>query len=690
MAAVATAVCTGGPKDGGFEASGLSGGDWWDRTEDAQGLWDACEAFEPHEKPRWLPWAIENIVNQDQHPYDHASYPHLGAPGGPGDAFDDPRIREIFLQFGSRLGKTFFGQSVMMFVADVDPAPSMHANATETLCKQVIERTYVMLRQRPRLRALLRRKHEKDWKQNEIEFVGNMLYGAWSRSVTTLADKDVKTGHSAEIDKWEHASTSKEAHPRKLYTDRFKNYWSVRKDVGESTPTVKGQSLIESLRLTGTDCRLNVPCPHCRRYQPLEFGGVESSWGLKWDHDENGRSNPDLAHKTAHYVCRHCEERCENHHRSWMIRRGVWVPRGCEVDDAAALRAGERRMRPLADDVPWRGWKHADWIRGNPLRDGETASYLLSSLYALSLSWSDIAKEFVGCCHRPQLLRNFINQWLAETWEPRKVKSTPELVADRLTVERDGICPEWTRFLVATADRQAADGGFVKWVIEAHGLEERCEVIRRGVSLTLEEFWDEAVDVLYPHADGGEPLQPVVSGVDSGWDTKRTYEFCNTREACLPLKGSDGSLGGEPYRLVELGKQTRTGAEGQILLHVATDFWETDLQDRLDSRQRDEPACLNLAKSVGRDLEFLDELLNGVLTDAKTTRGNDRLLWIKKDEDAPNDYRDAVRYGLCLARAWLDQHGMPQRFLRGAQAPARKKPTALSYSDGTPFFISER
>jgi hypothetical protein len=31
------------------------------------------------------------------------------------------------------------------------------------------------------------------------------------------------------------------------------------------------------------------------------------------------------------------------------------------------------------------------------------------------------------------------------------------------------------------------------------------------------------------------------------------------------------------------------------------------------------------------------------------------LLWVKKDEHVPNDFRDVIRYGLCLAQAWLDQ-----------------------------------
>lgn len=663
-------------------AAGLTGDDLWQATVDTQEVAACCQAFTPRAKPLILPWACENIVNADGRPYDHSAYPHLGAPGGPMDAWDNPDIREISLQFGSRLGKTFFGQCGTLWTADNDPAPMMHANGTQDLALGVLDRTYKMIRARHELRRHLAFQNQNDQKQDLIEFIGCNLFSAWSRSVATLADKDVKVGHGGEVDKWEMSSTSKEGDPQKLFFDRFKNHWSVRKIICESTPTRKYFSRIETRLLAGSNCRLQVPCPKCQRYQQLEMGGKKTAHGLKWQHPERGHCSPAQAKKTAHYVCRHCHAQLDDHSRAWMIRRGVWVPEACSVDDQAALAAAEQRLQPgkLTEDDRWRGWKSSPWIRGNPVRDGEHQSYQLSSLYALSLAWGDIAAEFVDCCEKPQLLKNFVNGWLAETWEPRKGKSSPDKIVERIgTTRQDSLVPVWGRLLTVTVDRQAADGGFVKYVVQAHGEGDRSAVIHHGVTEQLEWVWEHVMRREYLHEDGGRKLNPHFSGVDSGWNTKATYEFCNAHPGVIAIKGSDSDLGGQAYQLVTLGdggKKTRTGAVGQPLLHVNTDFWEEDLQHRLDERLANETGSLALSAAAAGDEEFVAELLNGVLTDAIDKRGNARLLWVKKIEAAPNDYRDAIRYGLCLAKAWLDANGnvFPARGPAAEPNPAAEKP----------------
>lgn len=567
------------------------------------------------------------------------------------DAFDNHRVRTISLQFATRLGKTFFGQCLSIYVADVDPSPGMHANATETLAKQVLERTYKMLRGRSDLRALLLKRHEKDQRQDTIEFVASVLFGAWAKSASTLADKDLKFGHAGEVDKWEQTSTSKEADPLELFLDRFKNYQSTRKVLIESTPTVTGISRIESFLHAGSFCRLWVPCPHCRKYQTLEMSRI------KYDHPEEGRSDPALAFATARYICAHCDGEIRDHSRPWMIRRGVWAPQGCGVVDEIAIEVAEDRIRH-GEAEKWRGWAHSPWISGVPYRDGPDASYQLSSLYALTLQWGDIAKKWVESQGKPQRLRNFVNQWLGETWTARKSKSTSELVAERLgTMRPSRAVPHWARFLTVTVDRQASDGGYVVFVVMAHGPNDRAAVIGHGVADNLDWVYANISTVEYEFEDGKGGLVPIVTAIDSGWNTKDTYDFCSDRERCFPLKGADGDLGGQPYRVATIDKTSRTGAVGQKLIHVATDYWETDLQHRLDECLPDEDGGLALSRDAASDFEYLDQLLNGVITDKVDTRGNARLLWIKKSEDDPNDFRDATRYGLCIGALVLAELG---------------------------------
>ena len=643
--------------------------DYLETTEQAGFVWEACQAFQPRRTPTLLSFCRREIVTDKGRPYDHGAYPHLGAPGGPMDAFDNPSIRRIVMEWATRLGKTFLWQCAQIFTALHDPADMMDANATEKLVLETIDRSYKMLRHRSTLRAMLLKRWEKDQRQNQIELIGCTVFGAWARSASTLADKNIKVGHAGEIDKWEHASTSGEADPFKLWQDRFKDFAAVCKQIIESTPGIRHRSRIEPMRQGGTDCKLYVPCPHCFRFQKLEFGSPGVEHGLKFDRAASGYTDPQAARESARYVCLHCHGVIADHHRAWVIRRGVWVPAGATVRDDVAREVAESRIADQGElnyEI-WRGWKSSPWIEGLAQRDGITASYQLSSLYALSLSWGDVAEEFAGCKDRPQFLRNFVNSWLAETWEPRKSKSTPERVAERLNNKLEtGIVPDWGRFVTITADRQAADGGYVVYVVLAHGPDDMAAEIAHGQVQTLEELWSDVIDRTWRHADGGEPLTAVISGVDSGWDTKKTYEFCNAHSNCYPIKGSDGDLGGEPYRVSEVGRGSRSGMDGQTLLMVNTDFWETDLQHRLDELKPGDAGSLALSADGASDWDLIHQLLNAVLTDKKNTRGNERLLWVKKRESDPNDYRDAVRYGLCLARAWLDDGG--------GVVPVRRKP----------------
>ena len=97
-----------------------------DQTDD---LLECFRAFEPSADIHPLNWCIQNVVNVKDNPYDHSQFPHIGAPGGPMDAFANFRVREISLQWASRLGKTFFAQCMCMYTAAIDPAPMMVASS---------------------------------------------------------------------------------------------------------------------------------------------------------------------------------------------------------------------------------------------------------------------------------------------------------------------------------------------------------------------------------------------------------------------------------------------------------------------------------------------------------------------------------------------------------------------------------
>ena len=196
----------------------------------------AIDQFEPNAETRCSDWFNDHIQTDKGRPYDRGAYPHLDAPGGPCDAADDPYVMTITLQWASRLGKTFFGQCLACYYAARDPRPMMFASADRKLATDVISRTYRMIDRCKPLRNQLLPNHLR--KQDRGELTHCTMYVAWSRSVSTLADKSVQYGHANEVSKWEQQTTSREGDPVKLFSDRGKEF-PTRLFLYESTPQEK-------------------------------------------------------------------------------------------------------------------------------------------------------------------------------------------------------------------------------------------------------------------------------------------------------------------------------------------------------------------------------------------------------------------------------------------------------------------
>jgi phage terminase large subunit GpA-like protein len=583
----------------------------------------------PRERTRTLLWCLEHARNVDGRPFDHDMYPHLGAPGGPADALDDPSVRRIWLQFASRLGKTFLGQSATLKKADCNPGPMMFASSVEKTAGEVIERTYKMIEQSPRVAHQLRPEARR--RQTVLDFEACQCFIAWSRSVSTLADKEVEFGHANEIDKWEQASTSKEADPLKLFLDRFKNR-PHHKVILESTPAVRGQSRVEAGRLASSNCSYFVPCPECGRYQKLAFDRIV------WEKDAAGRSDRDLARSTARYACEHCDARLEDHHRPLMMRHGVWVPEGCKPIDSAAREAAERW--PLAETQDaWHGWASAPWIEGKPLRNGPDAGYQLASYYALTLGWGDLAAEWVSCQGKPQDLRNFVNSWKAETWETRKREADWELLSKRVISHR------WTHgeipheFLIVTSGVDRQDTCF-KYAIEAWGPGQRSHTVDYGIA-DNEEDLIKALTVSLFGAEG--PFGVKLALIDSGFRPRGIHDLCKALNAAgvaaLPCKGANAPLN-TAYAVRKLGAGTAAPGARHVLVDTLTtqDWIERQLYDLASG---DDGGMSIYHAAPEEHQEFLEELLN---EGPEISEDGKRESWDRLDRTVPNDFRDCRRY----------------------------------------------
>lgn len=121
----------------------------------------------------------------------------------------------------------------------------------------------------------------------------------------------------------------------------FPNRWSYM----GGTPTVKGVSRIAEEFDLSTQGKWTVPCPHCGFEQPLEWGGPDDPFGLKWDHDK-----PD----TAAYLCAGCASLIPEEAKESMNAAGRYVHAHPERDVAGfhftALVSPMVRWRRLVRD----------------------------------------------------------------------------------------------------------------------------------------------------------------------------------------------------------------------------------------------------------------------------------------------------------------------------------------------------
>lgn len=616
------------------------------------------------EMPAWT-WICKYGRAPNGEPFDADDVPWTR---GVCEAFDDPRIRMIVLQWAARMAKTTIGHLLLQFAADMRPADMLIGLPTEQLLKSTIKRKlYRAIERNPRLAGRIPPKRLRS--QYLVDLADCIINGAWP-SESQLADYSAAVSLASEADKWSQGG-DEEGDPLDQFLARSFEH-PDRKNIVESTPQPKGRSRVEVLRREGTDSRLWVPCPHCGRYQVLEFGdGDRRNGGILFDRDEHGRLDPEVAYHTAVYVCRLCDGEVTDPQRPAMIRECVWADRGQTVD-------------PDGQTV-------------GPRRDVHVWSSELSALYSLRIRWGDIAARFVRSRRSPGRRKAWVQLTLGQNYQAEDMLTDEDLLSQKLAGRGDiarGMVPKWGRFLVLVSDVQKA--GF-PWTAIAVGDRDRSHLVDWGTAYSWEEI-DELLAREYAHADGGPPMRALICGVDSsdGNRTKEIYRWCAAKcsasRPVLPVKGSSGDLAGKPYQLSILGRtgraRRRTAQQhtGQQLLLVNTDQWEDTLQGALESG--DLGACTPATK----DRDLLAQLLNATYEERTDRRGRTSVLWRRRDESEPNDFRDAAKYSLCLAQYVLDlRRGQWPPRNPGAGTPRRGlRVRPITGPDGQPFLVTQR
>ena len=489
---------------------------------------DICNAwltvFEPPPRMTVSEWADEYRFLSPESSGQHGKYDSGITPYAREwmDSVNDPDATGTVLMVGAQLGKTEVLNNMIGYFIDVEPSPMLMVQPTIELGEAWSkERLAPMARDTPRIKDKVSDVKSRSAGNTILmkTFPGGNLAIAGANAPSGLASRPRRVVLLDEVDRYP-PSAGTEGDPCSLAIRRTETFWNAVV-VMTSTPTVKGRSRVETEFEASDQRRYFCDCPRCGHAQTLKWVNV------RWE-KENGSD--------AWLQCEGCKEKLNDDDRINMVRGGRWVP--------------------TFPDRSLRGY-HLPGI-ASMFRHKKGYKSRLHQMAADNIKAKKAGKE---------MLRTWINTFLAETWEDEG-ESVPwePLMARR---EDWGSFPEGAIILTAGVDIQGDrfeieivgwGEGEESWSIEHHS------VMGDFNSPETQDSLDEILQKKFIHPSGTE-LGISCTFIDSGHKTKAVYGYTKPRESrrIYACKG----VGGPGVPLVN--RPTRRGVERSALFAVGTD-----------------------------------------------------------------------------------------------------------------------
>jgi len=558
------------------------------------------------------------------------------------DAWTDPIVEQLTVMSSTQIGKTRTLLNCVGYSVDQAPGPIMIVQPKEedtiSFClrkvKPLFEKSPVLNRHITGW--------AQDWKAKELNFGRAIIYLAGANSPSDLAGKSIRVLVMDEVDKYPPFS-GREADPMKLARERVRTFWD-RKIFVCSTPTTRAGIIAREFE-SSDQRRYWVPCPHCRRYQVLDFHQIR--------YPDDRTADEVQTQRLAQYFCLHCAAAIADADKPRMLRAGVWV----------------QRCATLRDDGVVEG-----------ARPSSHRGYHLSALYSPWLRWSEVAAEWIRSQGDPAALMNFINSWLGEVWENRVNDTRAEDVARLVESYEAKVVPAGVVALTAGVDVQKDRLVFVvrgwgkdeeSWLIAGGFLQKAGAVQQPGEPPRFQPDW-EALEALICRGTFGTHRVRLAC-IDMGYDTDKVYALCRRwRDRVRPVKGQS-TPNPAPFFPTSVDRHPVTGARypgGLVLWNVNTGMYK----DRIARAVQVEPGGVGRFH-VHRDppAGYLQQLSSEHKV-AIVNRRNKRSgleEWVLKPGHRANHFLD------CEVYAWAAGHMIGTRSLRSdvpPRPPRRRRP----------------
>ena len=459
------------------------------------------------------------------------------------------------------------------------------------------DRLAPMIRDTPELRELVSASKGRDSDNTQLhkKFPGGHITLTGAISPSGLAMRPIRYLALDEVDRYP-LESGREGNPIALAIRRTDEFRYSRKILIASSPTVEGESAIESWFLRSNQNMPYVPCPDCGEFQVLEFERLE------WPEGEPAK---------AGYRCSHCEVLIPQSRKSWML-------------------------------------EHGEFRAHNPT--SRIAGFWLNKLYSVRMSWGDLAEECVlARSHGTESWKSFWNTALARTW---KEQATARLEPHALLARVENYGPEAPDGVALVTAGVDVQQDRLEVEIAGWGSEEESwslayhvipgDTVRGEVWAQLDELLREEIAT-----ESGVALRVAAVCVDTGFATAAVEGYVRDRfnRRVWGIKGKDG-----PRRLWP--QKPSRSKRGTPIFIIGTDPAKSALYERFrltaQATSSGGPGYCHFPAS--RDAEYFAQLtVEKQYT--KYRNGFAQRYW-KKPDGARNEALD------CRVYAYAALHGL--------------------------------
>lgn len=524
---------------------------------------------------------------------------------------DSHPCKRVVVMGASQMLKTQVGLNWFMASIHQSPSNFLWLVPTGKLQKRAASRIDKTIAAIPQIQQRVAKPHSRDSNNNNDikEYTGGALYLATAGAAANLSELSVRRVLFDEIDRAKD-NVGGEGDPAELAEARQTTFERNRKTYYPSSPTIEGESVIESLYKRGTQREALAECIHCGHAQTLDF--FDATGAVRLLVSEDG--------KRAMYPCIECGGLHEEGDKTRMFANGLWT-----------------------EGVPG---------------DGETESFTISGLFLPYgwIPWISLVRQYNMAKAKldegsEESMIVFYNTRLARCWARSKESTRWDALQQRAEDYKLGAVPMGGIVLTAAIDTQAhrlelkvvAWGeGMECWVVDYH--------VIHG-SPAEQETWDRADELLkgrYRHASGAM-LTISATFVDSGGsNTQDVYNFTASRKRrnVFAIKGHsrpDRPILSSKPSLVDINWRGQTQKQGAQLWFVGPDTAKDYLQARWSRASG--PGAVHFSSQLP------ESYFKGLTSEYRTfgyKRGRKVSWWEKKKGEA-NEPLDLMNYNLAAA-----------------------------------------